>query len=362
MSDKTSQFEEAQFTRILEVLNRERKAIALSRFHRWVFFLFSIVVVVNILLMITATAFLMIPQYLPIFSIPYQIKNFIKPFIISCFIPFFFLTPIMLLMNISLIRKVIYQRHLWQQLGLKNILKEKLQARRGLDKLLGGLFIIVGIIGISTVFFILYDNFLVRDRARHFTYGDFLMLSFFIGGAISFIALPFLRFGKEQLVWLSELASELTNLEDSLLQVRHQAREEGIESIRIAPADLKRLAVVEQSVIRQDRDLAISSFRQKGVPEYTILKSLESSRFIANLDLENRLRVEEEIQHLSEDPQAPESGLDLTEGFWRRPVPDTSIQILYSVDQAKRQVKIILLETLPGKEVLSAGNGGDRHA
>ena len=53
MSDKTSQFEEAQFTRILEVLKRERKAIALNRYHRWVFYLFSFVVLVNIFLIIS---------------------------------------------------------------------------------------------------------------------------------------------------------------------------------------------------------------------------------------------------------------------------------------------------------------------
>lgn len=359
MSDKTSQFEEAQFTRILEVLKRERKAIALNRYHRWVFYLFSFVVLVNIFLIFSAFAYRILETYLFPFSNPIKflqplIRSFKEPFIISLC-----LAPFLLLLNIPLIIKIFKQRRLWRQLGLKKILDEKRQARTGLSKLLGGLYISAGIIGICIIIWILYEAHWGSSPPAGEEY--YFVIFLIIGILIIYISLPFIRFGKEQLVWLSELASELASMEESLLQVRHQAREEGIEGIKIAPADLKRLAVVEQSVIRQDRDQAISSFRNKKVPEYTVLKSLESSKSIANLDLERRLRVEEEIQHLAEDPQPPESYLDRAGGFCRLPVPDTLLQILYSVDQVKRQVKVILLETLPGNEISSAGNGG-RHA
>lgn len=348
MAVETSQFDEDQVSRIIGILREERQVLVLTPFQKRVFTLLRNSVygiIINILLIFLAYWFW--EKSLP---------SFIDISLVLLAALFFFCILISLLLSFPLIRKMWKQRRLWQRLGLQRTLEMQGLNRSGF-KIVGDILgVVFGILGaVAAILFSL--GFLIMSREGKLTTGSAFVIANFISLGIAFFAMPFLRIGKERL----DLFDEMKNLEKVLFQSRLQAQKDGAEVIEIAAADVGRLAEIEQIYIARDRAQAIDSFQKEDTADYNVLKSIESSKAIADLNLETRLRVEEGIQQLTEDPHPQEAGKDQSGNYWRLPVPDTAVQILYTVDESQRQVKIILLQT-SSDEAPANGTGEGRHA
>jgi hypothetical protein len=62
------------------------------------------------------------------------------------------------------------------------------------------------------------------------------------------------------------------------------------------------------------------------------------------LDLETRAHVEAAILQLSAEPSALEAAKDKDAGVLRLAVPETSIQILYQIDEEQRRILLLSLK------------------
>lgn len=175
------------------------------------------------------------------------------------------------------------------------------------------------------------------------------------------ITIYFLNLGSERLAKLAELA----NLEDSLQSSQLRAQQVEAPDIEVPAEDLERVARIEQSQIARERAEAIVSYRQSASSEaleYALLKSRNIITEIGELNLELRLRVEEQIERLSSDPHPKESFKDSSDDYWRLRIPETFLELTYTVDDSQRQIQLMALQALTDRAGLDPAPGNGDHA
>jgi hypothetical protein len=345
----TPSLDEWQFKKVLGILRQERQAFLLTPFHKRVLRLLNVSVYLLFLILTCVVIYNIGIILLKLNKIGYIWISLITGLAILFFIIFFVL-------NLPLFYKILKQKLLMRRLGLTKSFGKEWHIRRRQKGLIRRLVnkiivIVIYIFGIGSI---------IGGITAFQEEKSLGLLIFLEALGFALVTWPFLRLGKERL----EFFAELTDLEDSLLGYKLRAEQTQAPGIEIPAEDLDRVARIEQSQITRERAEAIHTWKSQAseVREYASLKSRDLISAMGALELENRLRVEDQIERLSSEPHPPESQRDVNSDNWRLRIPDTSLELVYAVDDVQRQIQVIALQPLTNDAMPGPAPGGRAHA
>jgi len=328
MAQATAQYEfdRVEFERALRVLDREQQAMQLSRAQRlsykiyrisvWGFVLCLVGIIIDFAIEFRRT------------EPPWAFMTFLLA-VGLCFL----LGILSLALNIPLILKIIRHKLLFHRRGLSDFLdvlwKTRQKTRRGMaivEKTALGLGIVFLIISITTVRWI----------------GWIGAVTCFLIGTL-FIMFYVLQSGK---AWLDMMTSQwrnATRLKESMAALEKAAQHGGSERIPVPVDVIEQFSRIETEQIARSRAIAISESATAPKTDFSILSSNEVLKVKAGLDPDDRLKVEETINDLMLQPKPSGVERDADTDTLRQRVQGTDWEIVYAVDDAGRQVRLLSL-------------------
>jgi hypothetical protein len=155
--------------------------------------------------------------------------------------------------------------------------------------------------------------------------------------ALSFFSFPFMRRAKQKL-------ETILALQKTLMKQKEGPATGRVSSAQLSPSEYEEIARIETTQIIEDRARSIG-LAQNEPPDatYLIQNSKEMLSGKHQLDLETRTRVETAIFQLSTDPSPPDAVKDSETGVLRLPVPETSVEIVYHIDEEQRRIFLLSL-------------------
>ena len=114
----------------------------------------------------------------------------------------------------------------------------------------------------------------------------------------------------------------------------------------ISSADYHKIAGIERAHIIDDRAKSIKmAHKESPDSSYVIQKSREMLGAKAKLDLNARVRIDDQIFHLMTNPLPPGVTEDPGTGYLRLSVPEASVDILYQVDEERHRIRLLALQS-----------------
>jgi mRNA-degrading endonuclease RelE of RelBE toxin-antitoxin system len=335
----TIQLDDQQFDRVMHILKEERHVYEVTLFQKIAFVLLTIWIV----------AFLLIVAYFLIFKSEPKIYGFFIGDTLA------YISPLLLLLNLPLIYRILKNKWMMYRLRFTKTFIKEWKVRRHKKRFFGIsiVTIITSILGSFLIFLAIYAVVFLKERELNFV----LLV---IGIGFTFIAFGLLVIGYERLKFFAEL----TKLKESFLKLREEQIQTPTPGTEVPITDLDLVTKIEQSQIDRDRAKVIESFMKSApseLPEYALLKGRDLIKKIAGLDLDLRLQVEEQIERLSFEPHPEESLKDPSGDYWHLRVPETSLELKYTVDDSQRQVQIIALENVTERTMSASLPGGPPH-
>ena len=108
-----------------------------------------------------------------------------------------------------------------------------------------------------------------------------------------------------------------------------------------------RMSNVERLHILQQRALALSHAGQGRTRGLLTAKRPQVTQVLKELSLDARLKVEDRIEALSTDPSPADATPAPDDASWTLRVPQTALEIVYSVDRPAGRIEILSVESLP---------------
>ena len=156
-----------------------------------------------------------------------------------------------------------------------------------------------------------------------------------------------------------KLVEDVGLLRQSLLQQKRAAEEAGKSHIQLSSKEAERLSRLERTFIRTSRIKSIQSSRQhRSSGSYTLFKAPAVRFQIGDLNPPVRLNVELQIQDLAFEPRPTTASENRENGKLTLPIFDTSIEVIYTVSDDLRQIKILSVQ--PSAEEASATEKPER--
>lgn len=263
---------------------------------------------------------------------------------------------ILFFLNLPLIRKLWRQNRLVHRLGLSEALKAPWQAVRKKKRLRNILTLIVGGLGLllmvgGLIFGVQFAKGVDWSAGEDVLFFvSALLLLITVGAAL--IATHFMRRGKEQLEVVARLQSSLAGYKEAAEQA------EGTP-IDIPAEEYEQIAQIERAQISRHRAQSIQAgFEEPGAATYLVQKSRTVRSAQAQLDPMTRLRVQNQIDALTTEPRPSGATEDPKTKTWRLRVPETSVEIDYSVDDATQRIKIFFLRSVTDDQTPNSEHGG----
>ena len=251
-----------------------------------------------------------------------------------------FLTTIsLLLLNSKLILNLIRQRRLIRRVGLggfqKSLWRRYKPARKLLDycttggAILGALFLVFAVLFVATFALIEPDNL----------FTGLILGIVYAALGVALIAPGFIHRLKQRV----ELLADVERLRRLFQQMTTMGATREAPAVHVSRRDAEQLSAIEAAQINRERAQAIQE-REQVHNEYTLRVSREVLDQRSKLDLETRLKLEESLESLLEQPR-PGAAEQLPASVRLKiKVPDTGMKLVYEVDEVHRQVKAIALE------------------
>jgi len=196
-----------------------------------------------------------------------------------------------------------------------------------------------------------FSDLLAIHKPKHF-------FGFFIICSLPLI-LVILSLFFEQLGAKLKLVEDVGLLRESLLRQKKVAEEAGKSHIQLSTKEAERVSRLERSCIRKSRIESIQSSRQhRSSGGYTLFKAPAVRSQIGELTPPVRLNVALQIQDLAFEPRPTTASETREKGKWTLPIFDTSIEIIYTVSDDLRQIKILSVQ--PSAEEASATEKPER--
>ncbi len=156
---------------------------------------------------------------------------------------------------------------------------------------------------------------------------------------LSLVFLHFMRRGKQRL-------EIVMRMHESLSEHKETFESDHESAVDISSADYDKIASIERAHIITDRAKSIEMARKESLDSsYVIQKSREMLGAKAALDLDARVRVDDQIFHLVTNPLPPGVTEDPGTGYLRLSVPETSVDILYQVDEQRHRIRLLALQS-----------------
>lgn len=142
----------------------------------------------------------------------------------------------------------------------------------------------------------------------------------------------------------------VTQLQASLSTYKEKAEQDKDGAIDVPSGVYQRIAQIEKAQITRDRAESILAYQQESdEATYIVQKSRAVREAQAQLDPMMRLRVQDRVDALAEVPRPAGAVEDPQTQTWRLRVPDTPIEIEFAVDNERKRVRILSLQTVTGE-------------
>jgi len=156
---------------------------------------------------------------------------------------------------------------------------------------------------------------------------------------VAMVAVPLMQRFKERLALLGDVES----LRASLCEAVATESDTGA-AIRLSEDTVERLAVIERKQITREQTEAILRGGRAST-RYAVLSNSDVDASRSSLRAEERIRLEEVLVGLSQDPRPPSAVMDQSASRWQVPVVDGKVALIYEVDDAARLLKLMGLES-----------------
>ncbi len=337
-------FGRGEFNRALTVLDREQEAMQLSRAQRLSYKLYTIFSWGFVLCLVGT-----------IIDVVIELRTG-RPSLSTAFVAFaaavalcLLVATLLLVLNIPLIVKIVRHKRLFHRLGLSDSLdvlwKERQKTRRWMalfEKVALGLGILALIVGITLIAYSVVGGW------RGWFGGGQMSAS--IEGALLyvFIGFVFIMFYVVQngKAWLDMMASrwkDVVRLRESMGALEKGAQRAGSERIPVPVDVIEQFSQIENEQIACSRARAIGESATAAKLSFSILSSDALLKMKTGLDPDDRIKVEEAIDELALQPRPSGVEKDVETDTLRQGVPGTDWEIVYVVDDAGRQLKLLSL-------------------
>ncbi len=174
------------------------------------------------------------------------------------------------------------------------------------------------------------------------------------GLGILFLMMYALSRGKAWLDMMSAQGADAGKLKEVMLNLRTGEGAAGATSIAVPSEAIAEFSRIESEQIARSRVTAIAESVNASKSEFSILSSNDVRRMKAELTPGDRLKVEEAFDALMLQPRSSDAQPDAETGFLRQRVNGTELELLYTVDDAARQLKLVSLRP---SQIGSAAHG-----
>jgi hypothetical protein len=321
---------QGEFDRVIHVLEGEQKAMQPSKAQRFSYWLYT-AFVSGLVLSVLVTIALQFTQVQEISSANSDVRILFLIAIVACFFGGIF----SLLLNLPLAYKIIRQRLAVRRLGFSGTTAALWKAHQATHRIS----VIIGrtSMGLGIVLLLLGVGFGLFYR------GDPTVSSMVgIGFGLLLIMFSILSAGKSWLDMMSNRWQEVTKLKESILSLKNTApTPDG--HIAISPEAIRQFAKIEKEQIARSRIKAVAESASASKQEYSILSSRDALKAKAALNPSDRLKIEQAIDDLSLEPQPAGVEIDPS-GRLHCPVKGTDLALVYTIDNANRQLKLLSLQ------------------
>ena len=260
----------------------------------------------------------------------------------------FAIMAVLLAMNVPLMVRLLKQAVLIRRAGLGDVLTH-LRSRLSRPRRTGRMLLLVGslymgatlIIG-SIVFSLIPAGRIAGSMTEGgAAYGASRWATVAIAGilGVAMVAVPLMQRFKERLALLGDVES----LRASLCEAVATESDTGA-AIRLSEDTVERLAVIERKQITREQTEAILRGGRAST-RYAVLSNSDVDASRSSLRAEERIRLEEVLVGLSQDPRPPSAVMDQSASRWQVPVVDGKVALIYEVDDAARLLKLMGLES-----------------
>ena len=348
-----------QVERAISILERERNALAISKNQErsLLWFRISAAVLFISLLVLFATLFT-VGTHTFIYNLEHSYELQITWIAYRVVVLLsFFTTMILLLLNSNLALSLIRQHHLIRRVGLggfqKSLWRRYKPEQKLLDYFTAGGAILGALFLLLAVFYVLASAIAVSSRQS-----EILIVGITCAAlGVALIAPRFIHRLKQR----AELLADVERLRQLFQQMTTTgATKEGL-AVRVSRIDAEQLSAIEAAQINRERAQAIQE-RDQVRNEYALLVSREVLDQRSNLDLETRLKLEVSLETLLEQPRPAAAAQLPASALLKIKVPDTGINLVYEVDEVRRQVKAVALEPKGASSPLATEEKDHRNA
>jgi hypothetical protein len=235
-------------------------------------------------------------------------------------------------LNFSLIRKIWRQRNNLRRLGLSDasqILWREKSRRRRLARVVAWSTFILGVV-------IFVGGLIAAFFSAGFLYYSIL--------GFALVVYSFLQEGKAWLDMVASRLTDITELQASMLGLQQSAEATGAETISVPPETIEKLARIDRERIVRGRANAIAESAKTSWTEFSVLTSRDVLDTKAGLDVDARLKVEEAIEKLMQEPNSDSAREDPQTRLLHLPIEGTGREIVYGVDVPERRVRLVALK------------------
>jgi len=165
------------------------------------------------------------------------------------------------------------------------------------------------------------------------------------GLALGLLFLMFyaLRRGKAWLDMMSAQGADAAKLKQAMLSLRKSEGGASAASITVPNEAILEFSRIESEQIARSRVNAIADSVNTSKADFSVLSSNDVRKMKAELNPEDRLKVEEAFDALMLQPRPSDARKDAATGFLRQRVDGTELELVYAVDDAARQLKLVSL-------------------
>ncbi|MCK4794722.1 MAG: acyltransferase [Desulfobacteraceae bacterium] len=273
----------------------------------------------------------------------------------------FFSMLIVLPLNVPLLRKLRYQIRLVRSLGLSQFFKARWKAERRKRRLRNIMVLLVVLSELSVVAFqlivIVVAFVLWAFDEGWFEFLKLLLITLpYIIICLAFILFLLMRRYKRRLEVVGQLHSSLTGY-------KHAAEIDESTRIDIPTEEYEQIAQIEITQILDEREKNIlASLKEPKFSYYSVQKSRSLREALNQLDPTTRLAVEDQIDELMGDPEPKGVTSDPKTNIYRLRVPETRVEIAFTVDFDEHRVKILSLQLVADDATSSSESGGQENA
>ncbi len=237
------------------------------------------------------------------------------------------------LLNLGLVRRLWRVARVRCRLGLTQPLAAIFRAQRQKNRLRNLATALLVLVGMGFVLLAVMVAMVAENLGGPLVAA--FLVAFWLALAVPLLSLHFLRRGMERLAVVDRLRSGLS-------AAVSDAGAGEAKSIAVSAKDYELIAGIERAQIIAERyqNIRRSQGSTKG-SGFAVQMGIAAQQAKSELPGRERVLIDEQILRLMEDPQPTGVIIDAEGALRRLPVPGTSAEIVFDLDQAARRVRIV---------------------